>query len=649
MAIEAEGKTCLYSPRARLSELMLLLVLLSLPLGGCLSAEGYRKQADEVAYQDIAAISKQALGHTEPFTIETPEQTLRRRLLEGQHLQTVGPMSLGTDQLTPLKYWPDDDYLHRPRPAQRDPMPAHPADPLKISLTQALQIGAYNNSGYQTQKEAVFQAALQLDLQIDQFRNTYAGLISSIFGTSGDSDGQTSGVANTGQANLSRRLESGLSLSSSIMVDVAQLVASHQRSSLGIAADMSVTVPLLAGAGKHIVAEPLTQAQRNVLYALWDFELYKKTFAVNIAKSYLGVLAQLNQVTNAKNNYIRLIESVRYTRAMSQQGRLPEIQVNQALQDMLTARNSWISTQLQYEQQLDNFKITLGLPTDARIELEPSELDRLTAAAQKSIGLAPTSERLEGHDYKVVDGKVEVLPPTNEGAGPYELPVQKATALALTHRLDLKIAEDQVLDAQRQVVITADALRPGLNLTADAAAGDRRNSVSSANEPNAQFRPENGSYDVGLTLNLPWHETAQRNAYRNALIGLEQAVRSEHSLEDQVKLEVHNSLRSLRLARESYRIQSRAVQLAQSQVAATKMFLSLGRAQVRDVLDAQTALVTAQNALTSALVNYRVSELQLRTDMGILNVNNQGLWQDNPPPPPTKGTGPGQSPAGKGP
>jgi outer membrane protein TolC len=61
------------------------------------------------------------------------------------------------------------------------------------------------------------------------------------------------------------------------------------------------------------------------------------------------------------------------------------------------------------------------------------------------------------------------------------------------------------------------------------------------------------------------------------------------------------------------------------------LFLEAGRAEIRDVLESQEALVSAQNALTAALVNYRVGELALQRDLGVLALNEEGLWQEYTP------------------
>ena len=49
------------------------------------------------------------------------------------------------------------------------------------------------------------------------------------------------------------------------------------------------------------------------------------------------------------------------------------------------------------------------------------------------------------------------------------------------------------------------------------------------------------------------------------------------------------------------------------------------------MLESQEALLDAEDALTSALVNYRIAELDLQRDLGVLQVNEQGLWTEYDP------------------
>jgi outer membrane protein TolC len=87
----------------------------------------------------------------------------------------------------------------------------------------------------------------------------------------------------------------------------------------------------------------------------------------------------------------------------------------------------------------------------------------------------------------------------------------------------------------------------------------------------------------------------------------------------------------LQAARETLQIQARSVEVAQRRVKGATASLEEGVAQMRDKLDALDSLVFAQNALTGAVINYRITELELQRDMGLLMVDEQGLWREFDP------------------
>ena len=88
---------------------------------------------------------------------------------------------------------------------------------------------------------------------------------------------------------------------------------------------------------------------------------------------------------------------------------------------------------------------------------------------------------------------------------------------------------------------------------------------------------------------------------------------------------------SLLEARESIKIQAESVRVAQRRVDSTDLFLQAGRAEIRDLLEAQNSLNSAQDALTNAVVNYRIGELQFQRDLGVLEVGSDGLWVEFDP------------------
>ena len=611
-------------------------LLATIFVAGCDSAY-WRKSEDKAADEIIKAKQNVALGRNEPFCIEPASDTLRRRLLEGQHLPVSGAASFGSDRLAKVPHWPEKKTPTFVTGADNGiTVPSGDNEAVRLTLEQALTVAARNNRDYQTSKENVFQAALALDLQRDAFRNIFFGTLATQYTEDLSGSSSTGGFTSTGTGQVTRTLTNGTALAASLAVDVAKLLTGGRQSSLGILADLSATVPLMAGSGDYIVTEPMTQASRNVIYSVWSFERFKRTLAVQVASQYLSVLQQLDQVKNAEDNYRGLIVMTRRARRLADAGRFSEVQVDQSRQDELRARQSWIDAQLGYDRQLDAFRVSLGLPADANVVLDPAELQRLADAARDRVASGRKASDLDAAvatgQPLAADAPVTLVPPSRKGGGPYEMESRAAVEIALARRLDLKTRHWSVVDAQRQVVVAADALRAGLNLTVGAGAGESRG-LGSASSPNAKLDFNHGVYTGGLELDLPFHRTPQAIAYRNAYIALEGAVRDVQSLEDQVKLVVRDDLRNLLDRREGLRNQALAVTLAQRRVRNTQAFLDAGRnATMRDLLDAQDSLVAAQNDLTAALIGYRVAELQLQRDMDVLDVNEKGLWHEYQPP-----------------
>lgn len=564
---------------------------------GCRTPEAFRRDVDTHAGQIITQTRSQVLDTETGFYIEKSEDTLRRRLLEQLSLPVAGPASFGTDRLPGIAHWPEPGFPASFSDTGNDPqtLPL----PLTLTLFQALEISARNSFDYQTRKETVFQAALALYLEQDQFRNRFIGQVQQLFSADLSTDPGKKGTRSSVDMTGARQFESGAALTTSLAVDLATLLFSGGGSSVGIAGDVSLSIPLLRGSGRHIVMENLRQAEQNMVYAILEFERFKKTFAVAVGSQYLNLLQQMDTVDNAREDYSRREALTLRSRRLGDAGRLKGIQVDQSVQTQLVARQRWLSAKESFKKQMDSFKILLGLPPDADIQLDPGSIIQMKKRQDRVL----------------------------DDPGPLELAEQTAVSLALERRLDLQIAQAKVFDAQRKVVVAADALGAELTFLGSASAGERR-TITSADLDNAALRMDKGVFSALLTLDLPFERTAEAVTYRNRYIELAQAVRDVQKLEDTVKIEIRNRLRELFEARKTLVIQAQAVALAEKRVKSISLFMEAGRAETRDLLEAQDALLTAQNSLTAARVDYRIAELEMQRDMGVLMVTDTGLWKE---------------------
>jgi outer membrane protein TolC len=613
------------------SRLMVFGTLFSLfALVGCKTTSTYRMEADGVAETIIEQKQEQLLRETGDFSIERPSDILRRRLLIEQKLPYYGEASLGSDALEPVPHWPEKDYP-KFETSSETVVPMESGQPLQLSLIQALQVAAQNSHDYQTKKEALFRKALDLDLEANDFGFIWGGDVQSQYTADKSGTEAVKGFENSGSLSLSKVLYNGVQITTALAIDLVKLLTQGETSSFGITGDASISIPLLRGAGKHIVTEPLTQAERNVVYAIYEFERYKKTFAVDIARNYLDVLRQLDQVDNNAESYRSLITSARRTRRLADAGRADAVDVGRAEQDELRARERWIGAMMQYENRLDSFKMAIGIPPDTAMELDRGELERLKAYVWEiipNIDHGAVSFAEEGEDS--ADAEIVLKKPDRENAGPLEMDEPLAIALGFDHRVDLRISEGKVYDGQRKVVVMADALGAELTLFGQASFGESR-SLLSAGLEDASLRGDSGIYTGLFTLDLPFERTAERNAYRNSLIDLEQAVRDFQMTEDDIKFSILTALRGMVEGREALSIQTNAVAVAEERVKSTEMFYEAGRTQLREVQDAQDSWLTTKNSLTAAVVDYRMAELEFQRDTGILKIDEKGLFVEYHP------------------
>ena len=601
----------------------LLFGMMSLLLAatGCKSTRDWRNEADSHAEALIKDAQGKVTGGEEPIVIESAADTLRRRLMLDQNLPKKTEASLGVRDLQDTERWQTEKHL---KDGAGYTERWNTKEKVKLSLLEAIEVAAKNNRDFQAQKETLYQAALSLDLEAHDFQTTFRGLLNGSIQSSYGTRRNTGSVVGA-DGSLAHKFKNGVELTSTLSVDLAKVLTGDRGSSFGLLYDGSLSVPLLRGSGKFIVTEPLTQAERNLVYQVREFEQYKRRFVVSIANSYLSVLRSAQTVQNQEESYRRIVTTTRRSRRMADAGLMNEYQFDQAIQTELNARESWVSAQQSHTRSLEAFRVLLGLPPDADVEPVKQELDNLLAQ------LRTLSEGVVMADYSgdvpSADANVDLKMPDLKHSGPNEIRPEKALKLAFENRPDFLNTMEKVEDAQRAVLVAEDSLRGELTIGGSASIGESRGAMS-GDQPDAKFRPKRGAYGALLNVNLPIERTSERNRYRNSLINLEKAVRSFQAAEDQLKQDVRAKLRDMLENRERLVIQIQAVQLAQRRVRSTDMQLQAGRAELRDVLDAQSALTSAQNSLYSAAVSYRINELELQRDLGVLQVSSEGLWKE---------------------
>lgn len=489
------------------------------------------------------------------------------------------------------KFGPQANYrISDVEPGERDLLPADPNNiPKTLTLTEAVALATVQSRNYQTEKEQLYLQALDQTLAEHQFAPQFFGLLGVDYASS-DGDDNLSADSSVGFNQL---LADGGRLSVNLASNWLRFLTGDPQTSLSSVLSASLVQPLLRGSGRTVVQENLTQAQRNTIYQLRSFGRFRKRFVVDIIDEYYRVLQALDEIKNAENNFSNLSLAQERVQMYANSGRRPRFEVGQAQQDTLRARDNLIRTQQNYKRSLDRFKITLALPTGSEIQLDPNELERLN----------------------------------NANISEEEIVLEQAINVALQMRLDLLTSRDRVDDAQRKIVVAEDGLGAELNLIGSA--GFDARDEDNLGGANLRLNSHRADYGVGLEADLPFDRLAERNAYREALIALNRQTRNYQEAEDEVVFEVRQALRDLREVVIRFQIAQKSLEVAEDRVKNNDLLLQAGRAETRDLLEAQDALLSAQNARTAAVVAYTVTKLRLYRDIGILQVKPDGTWQEN--------------------
>ena len=577
------------------------------------STTRFRESADRDAYRVIAEKTPDVPGMDPEFTIEQA------------HLPPLEDLPVSTEPAESL-----GEAAKNEQGAQ------------VLSLEKALELAVKNSRTYQNEKESLYLEALALTLDRHQYTPIFSGSVSGDYARTTTDVTKLSGLAQAAREapDVVRNIGELTGSPADLLNTYADLVASaaavtgldaarteiaDERSVSGgtafgidvllkgggrIAIDLtsnflrfltgdprvstssalvgSLTQPLLRGAGRKAAAERLTQAERDLLYALRAFTRFRQEFTVQICSEYYQVLQNRDVVRNNWRSYESFVKNVERERAFAEEGMRTEAELGRLRQAQLSNDANWVASVRRYTQGLDRFKIQLGLSTDAPVILDDNELRQL---------------KEQGIKHPLIS-------------------TEDAAEVALAARLDIYTDRDGVEDAERKVYVAANALKPDLDLVV---------SGNVPSKPGDRFQEldfNRSRLSGGLDLELPLERKAERNNYRAVLIAHERAKRNLELAEDSVKLDVREAWRALDQAKRSYEIAMEGVDLNKRRVEEQDLLAELGLATAQNQVDAQNDLREAENNLTAALVSHTVARLEFWRDMGILYIKENGQWEE---------------------
>lgn len=456
--------------------------------------------------------------------------------------------------------------------------PAAPtAGSVRLDLFGALRYAVQNSRNYQNQMEDLYLAALDVTLERHLFEpRPFASTGLQIAGGQQDASYRAALTA-TANAGVRQRLPYGGEIVAQTLVQFVSALNDNTSNGESVELALSGSLPLLRGAGM-VNLEPLIQSERSLVYAVRDFEDFRRTFVVNTAQQYFSLLSSQQSVANRLQSYADRAQLLERARAVFAAGRpgFSYLEVQRAEQNLLFAENAVINAQENYQNALDRFKIFLGMPIIQELEVVPVELDVNVPELQ---------------DTNVLE-------------------------LAQKFRLDLQTARDRTQDARRRVAVAENGLLPDLNLVGQGDIGNRNET------PGRAIDARRLEYSAGITLDLPLDRLAERNVYRQSLIRLDQAQRDLEDVRAQVIVDVRQSQRAIKTSRSSLEIARVNIRLAERRLDLANELLRQGtNTNTRDVVEAQDALLQALDDYERAQADYQIEILRFLRNTGMLRID----------------------------
>jgi hypothetical protein len=394
---------------------------------GCSRAH-YRRQADQEAYQFLEEFSRDPRWPLENYVIQPP---VGSRMFDP-----------GDPDCPPMP--PDDPTAHQfmhcvdckkgwpcwrcygqtpfvENPYWRAYLPLDNDGNLVLDRQAAVQTALLHSRDYQFQLENLYLSALDVSFERFRFDVQFFAGNSTFFETVGRIRGggrSRSTLTSITDLQARKLLATGGELVVGLANTLVWQFSGPDRFTANSVLDFSLVQPLLRGGGRAIALENLTDAERALLSNVRQMERYRRGFYTLVvagrnpgpgpapgnlgfgafapggggaAGGFLSLLEDQIRIRNQRQNVAGLQSSLNQLEAFYEAGRIDRFQVDLARQSLYNAQSGLLSVGNTYQDQLDAYKIVLGLPPDLEIRIADPLLERFDLIAPS---LAATQETL---------------------------------------------------------------------------------------------------------------------------------------------------------------------------------------------------------------------------------------------------------------
>jgi outer membrane protein TolC len=251
---------------------------------------------------------------------------------------------------------------------------------LLLNQEKAVELGQLNSREFQNALESLYLVALALTLNRFEFELQWFLTNNTTYQHSGTSSVPTESNTLTTSTNVgfNRALATGGQLLVNFANSFVWEYTGRDSNVVFSGLSFNLIQPLLRGAGREVRMASLTQAERDLLYAVRDFARFRKDFYLNVTtrgNGFLTLLLQVQSIRNQEANLQALEQNLRLHEALFISGEVSVVQVDQAFQSYQQGKATLLQARTNLENSLDSYKISLGLPPSLPVKLDDALLE----------------------------------------------------------------------------------------------------------------------------------------------------------------------------------------------------------------------------------------------------------------------------------
>lgn len=459
-----------------------------------------------------------------------------------------------------------------------------------LTLASALEFAQRNRREYQTEKENLYVAALDLTLEQHLWTPIFSADLRTVYGNYGEAQNFDQAMRFVADLGVTQRLPYGGEFSARMLSNLVRDVKKSITAEEGGQTTLGLEIPFLRNAG-HVAREELLQLQRSLVYAVRVFERFRRRQLVEVSSAYFALLSAKQRVLDTQESVERLRDDYERARSLEAMQLGTNVETQRAETTLLSAEDRLERERERFRAQTDQFKLLIGMSIDVPISLANLQsIDEIEAEIEAA--RMPLLARPDGADDEFL-----------------------AQQVALARRLDLKNLRDQIDDARRGTRNAENQLLPDLNL----------NTTASFDTDPLHYRVTDYEFNrvfwrSELVLSLPVDRFRERNAYRRAMLDVRRAERVALAAQESIRAEVRAAVNDIRLADKTLLINRRAVEVADNRRELTRLLWEDGKIENRDKLEAESEWTSARNQLNDAKTALWVAVLELRLATETLTV-----------------------------